>query len=135
MAHASTDNSATANTSGLPAQRDMRFAKTAKPASIIARTDMKHQRKTYCGLLPVLTQAEKRQNCQDYDDSADEINNVVHDAVSIDDCPTTQLERHWFHIDTAKHCPSDRLPMLMHVSPGCVKFLPISRNTFAGRTL
>ncbi len=91
MTHASTDDSAAANTNGLPAQRDMQFAKTAKPASIIVRTDMKHQRKTYCGLLLVLAQAEKRQNCQNYDDSADEINNVVHDAVSIDDCSTTQL--------------------------------------------
>jgi hypothetical protein len=54
-------------------------------------------------LLPVLTQAEKRQNCQDYDDSADEIDDIVHVAVSIDDWSVTQLKRNWFPATTTYH--------------------------------
>jgi hypothetical protein len=64
---------------------------------------MKHQRKICCRLLPVLTQAEKRQNCQDYDDSADEIDDIVHVAVSIDDWSVTQLKRNWFPATTMYH--------------------------------
>jgi hypothetical protein len=107
MAQASTEDSATANASGLPAHRDMQFAKSPKPAPIFARTDMQGQRKNYSKTLLNLTQAKERQHCQNYNDSADEVNNAVHVAASIDDCSLTRLEWNWFHNNTPKHFLSD----------------------------
>ena len=63
----------------------LQFANTAKPASIIARTAMQ-TKENYSKSLLNLTHAKKRQHRQNYNDSADKVNNAVHDAASIDDC-------------------------------------------------
>jgi hypothetical protein len=119
MAQAITEVSATANTSGPPALRDMQFAKIPKPLRSLPEPTCKPQtqRKQYSRTLLNLTQAKERQHCQNYNHSADEVNYAVHDAASIDDYPLTLFEWNWFHNNIPKHFLSDRSPMLMHVFP------------------